>query len=153
MNQQQIDLKIEEIRAEIISEYPNSCRSCSGRGGRVIPSWEGCYETILCKECVLKGLDPLDMTKELIPFDYEGRYGSEYIEECLADGYDPRDVSQMDEEWEIHQYYKDCKSPTNGENINHGSWGRSEKIQSLFELKHDLKNLEEKYNRLLEQGE
>ena len=149
MNQQQIDLKIKEIRAEIILKHPNSCRSCSGRGGRVIPSWEGCYETILCKECVLKGLDPLDMTKALIPLDYEAEYGSDYIEECIEDGYDPRDPSSYEGD-EIHQYYKDCKSPTNGENINNGCWGLSEKVQDLLELKHDLKDLEETYNRILD---
>ncbi len=152
MNQQAIDAKIASIHAQIVQQHPRSCKSCMGRGGRVIPSWEGCYETILCKECVLNGLDPLDMTKELIPFDYEGEYGSEYIEECIADGYDPRDPASYEED-EIHQYYGDCKSPTNGENIKYGSWGLASKIQSLLMLKHDLKDLEETYNQLLEEGE
>ena len=152
MNQQAIDAKIASIHAQIVQQHPRSCKSCMGRGGRVVPSYEGCYETILCKKCVLNGFDPLDKTKELIPLDYEAEYGSDYIEECIADGYDPRDPASYEGD-EIHQYYKDCTSPTNGENINNGNWGLSEKVQDLLELKNDLKNLEETYNRLLEQGE
>ena len=68
MNQQAIDTKIAQIHAQIVQQHPRSCKSCMGRGGRVIPSWEGCYETILCEHCTLNGLDPLDMTKDLIPW-------------------------------------------------------------------------------------
>ena len=152
MNQQAIDAKIASIHAQIVQQHPRSCKSCMGRGGRVIPSYDGCYETLLCEHCVLNGFDPLDMTKELIPLDYEAEYGSDYIEECIADGYDPRDPACYEGD-EIHSYYKDCKSPTNGEGIDHGYWGLASEIQDLLMIKHYLKRLDETYNQLLGQGE
>ena len=148
MNQQSIDAKISQVQKEIIKLYPNSCTSCSGRGGRVVPSWEGSYDIILCEHCVLKGLDPLDMTKQLIPFDYEGEYGSEYIEECLADGYDPRDVSKMSE-YETYQYYKECTSPTQGEGITWEWEGLPTYVQNLLDLKKELNKIQQRYEDLV----
>ena len=149
MNLQSIDAKISQVQKEIIKLYPNSCTSCSGRGGRVVPSWEGSYDIILCEHCVLKGLDPLDMTKDLIPFDYEGAYGSEYIEECLADGYDPRDVSKMNE-YETHEYYKESTSPTQGDGILYGAWtGLPTFVQNLLDLKDELNKIKKRYENLV----
>mgnify|MGYP001193329878 CR=1 FL=1 len=149
MNQQAIDQKISQVQKEILKLYPNSCTSCSGRGGRDVPSWEGCRDIILCEHCVLKGLDPLDMTKELIPFDYEGEYGSEYIEECLADGYDPRAVSEMNK-CELEDHYKNSTSPTQGEKILYGSWtGLPTFVQNLLDLKEELKQVQETYENLV----
>lgn len=149
MNQQAIDQKIKETQSKIIQLYPNSCTSCSGRGGRIVPSWEGSYEIVLCEYCVLKGHDPLDMTKDLIPFDHENEYGSEYIEECLADGYDPRDVSKMSP-LALEDHYKRCTSPTQGEEILYGAWtGLPTFVQNLLDLKEELNQIHTRYANLV----
>jgi hypothetical protein len=149
MNIQSIEEKIVETQEKIIEQYPNSCTSCSGRGGRIVPSYEGCYEINLCEHCVLKGLDPLDMTKDLIPFDYEEELGSDYIEECLADGYDPHDVSEMDE-YETLRHYKRCISPTQGEGILYGAWtGLPTLVQNLLDLKEELSQIQTRYENLV----
>lgn len=149
MNQQAIDAKIKETQSKIKDLHPNSCLSCSGRGGRIVPSWEGGIDIVLCGECVLKGLDPLDMTKDLIPFDYEGEYGSEYIKECILDGYDPRDVSEMSH-LELEEHYKNCTSPTQGEKVLYGAWtGLPTFVQNLLDLKEELNQIQKRYANLV----
>jgi hypothetical protein len=141
MNQEAIDIKIASIRNAIIDLYPNSCRLCSGRGGRVNPSWEGTNDIDLCNECVRKGLDPLDMTKDLIAPQYENEWGEE--------GYEPFNISYMAKE-EIEDHYKECISPTNNEEILCGSWeGLSTYIQNLLDLKVELIQVQERYVSLL----
>ena len=149
MNQQAIDAKIKETQSKIKELHPNSCTSCSGRGGRIVPSWEDSRDIVLCGGCVLKGLDPLDMTKDLIPFDYEGEYGTEYIEECILDGYDPREVSEMNG-LELEDHYKNCTSPTQGEGILYGAWtGLPTLVQNLLDLKEEIHQIQKRYANLV----
>jgi len=148
-HQQDIDQMIIETQSKIKELHPNSCSSCSGRGGRIVPSWEGCRDILLCGECVLKGLDPLDMTKDLTPFDYVGEYGTEYIEECLLDGYDPRDVGVMSD-LELEDHYKNCTSPTQGEGILYGAWtGLPTLVQNLLDLKEEIHQIQKRYANLV----
>ncbi len=141
-----IDQKIKETRIKIVDLHPNSCTSCSGRGGRVYPSWEGCYDIELCDHCVLKGLDPLDMTKELLPYQYDEELLQEWREE---DDYDPYDLTNMGE-LEIQNYYKRCTSPTQGEEILHGEWnGLSAFVQNLLDLKEELSQVQKRYENLV----
>jgi len=149
MNQQAIDAKIKETQSKIKDLHPNSCTSCSGRGGRIVPSWEDSRDIVLCGGCVLKGLDPLDMTKDLIPFDYEGEYGTEYIEECILDGYDPREVSEMNG-LELEDHYKNCTSPTLSEGILYGAWtGLPTLVQNLLDLKEEIHQIQKRYANLV----
>jgi len=150
MNQQAIDAKIKETQSKIKELHPNSCTSCSGRGGRIVPSWEDSRDIVLCGGgCVLKGLDPLDMTKDLIPFDYEGEYGTEYIEECILDGYDPREVSEMNG-LELEDHYKNCTSPTLSEGILYGAWtGLPTLVQNLLDLKEEIHQIQKRYANLV----
>lgn len=145
MNQQDIDKKIKETRAKIIVLYPNSCTSCSGRGGRVFSSYDGCYDIAPCEDCVLKGLDPLDMTKELLPHHYD----EELLEEWREEGYDPYDLSKMDDK-ELKDHYKNCTSPTQCEEILHGSWtGLPTFVQNLLDLKDELNLIQKRYENLV----
>ena len=145
MNLQSIDAKISQVQKEIIKLNPNSCTSCSGRGGRVVPSWEGSYDIILCEHCVLKGLDPLDMTKELLPYQYD----EELLQEWREKGYDPYDLTSM-EDFEMEDYYKRCTSPTQGEEILHGSWtGLPTFVQNLLDLKDELNQIQKRYENLV----
>ena len=149
MNQQAIDAKIKETQSKIKELHPNSCTSCSGRGGRIVSSWEDSRDTVLCGECAFKGLDPLDMTKDLIPFDYEGEYGTEYIEECILDGYDPREVSEMNG-LELEDHYKNCTSPTLSEGILYGAWtGLPTLVQNLLDLKEEIHQIQKRYANLV----
>jgi len=146
MNQQAINEKITETRSKIVKLYPNSCTSCSGRGGRVVPSYEGCYDIELCEHCALKGLDPLDMTKELLPPHYDEELLQEWREE---DGYDPYDITNMNG-LELEDYYKSCSSPTQGEEILHGSWtGLPTFVQNLLDLKEELNQVQKRYTNLV----
>lgn len=145
MNQQAIDDKLAETRSEIVKLYPNSCTSCSGRGGRVYPSYEGCYDITPCGDCTLKGLDPLDMTKELVSHQYD----EELLQEWREEGYDPYDITNMNG-LELEDYYKQCSSPTNNQEIMHGCWeGLPSKVQDLLTLKDDLNRLRKRYANLL----
>ena len=145
MNQQAIDQKIKETQSKIIQLYPNSCTSCSGRGGRVYPSYDGCYDIILCEDCVIKGLDPLDMTKELLPPHYD----EELLQEWRLEGYDPYDLSSMDK-YELKTHYNSSISPTNGESILFGNWtGLPTLVQNLLDLKEELNQVQERYENLV----
>ena len=149
MNQQAIDEKIKETQSKIVKLYPKSCTSCSGRGGRVYPSWEGTYDISLCMQCVLKGLDPLDMTKEILPPQYD----EELLQEWREDGYDPYDRSKMSDH-ELEDHYKNCTSPTQGEGILYGAWtGLPTLVQNLLDLKEESNKIQKRYENLVLSGD
>ena len=158
MDLQSIDEKIEETRAKIIKLHPNSCRSCSGRGGRLVPEFEDSWRLALCAECVLKGLDPLDMTKDLIPPDYEKdeMYDSDFFEMLEENEVDPspflimknHDVANMDED-QLNEHYRECTSPTQGERISCTWEGLPTLVQNLLVLRGELEDVARTYARLV----
>lgn len=136
MNLEAIDQKITLCHAKLVKKHPHSCKDCMGRGGRLVPSYDGCMELIYCETCVEKGRDPLNTNLVLLPNDY-------LLEEYGA-SFDPTKIDEFE--------LRECISPTNGEAVEFGSWGEVDHIQHLLNLKDEIVSLRERYDRLLSQN-
>tara|TARA_B100000424_G_scaffold269481_2_gene266519 strand:- start:646 stop:1071 length:426 start_codon:yes stop_codon:yes gene_type:complete len=132
----EIEDKIIEVKKVISLKYPNHCRSCNGRGGVVVDWYEGTKKFSPCRECVGKGVDPLNVNLELSPPTDYGLYHYE-------DG-------EMWEAWfDLEDRPESWQSPTLNRELNSGwedSWFDTP-MGKVVDFQGMLRDLQELHSR------